>query len=114
MSSAYNCELAHRSTYLLATLPMELRERLPAAWDRGMCMIAPDSLPEECRIASTALRELRIELRRDCDSYFAKTFGAAYASLRRRHNYPTLNRFAKLMLEVEADLERQFEFETRG
>ena len=114
MSSAYNCELAHRSTYILATLPMTLRERLPLAWDEGMFMIAPDGLPDECKIASSGLRELRRELRKDTDSDMARYFGSAFASLRRQHHHPTIMRFAKLMLEVEADLERQPELEKRG
>ena len=114
MSSAYNCERAHRSTYLLATLPMEMRERLPVAWDEGMSMINPNLLPSDCTIAATGLQELRRELNRETDTYFARTFGSARASLRRRHNFPTLKRFAKLMLDIEADLDRHFEMKTEG
>ena len=80
------------------------------AWDEGMSNIPPDDLPNDCKTAKDALQKLRVELSREPDSYMARQFGAAYASLRRRHHHPTIERFAKMMLSISADLERHLEY----
>ena len=114
MSAAYNCELAWRSIHLLATLPGNLRERLPEAWDEGMCNIPPNSLPDECRTAKRGLTFLRQEFSAVREGYYAEKFGCAFASVQRRHHSPTLTKLAETMLDVKADLDRQFEFEKQG
>ncbi len=108
-SFTYVMELSWRTIHILCVDRGELRERLPRAWDEGMSMISPESLPVDCERAKNGLVQIRETLNADLDSYMARTFGAARASVRRKHG-DTLERVAELVLDVRSDLERHEEY----
>ena len=113
MSAAYNCELAFRTVDILATSAGDLRQRLPMAWDEGLSMINPDNLPSDCALAKNELVELRRVFSRENDSYFAREFGMARANIARKHR-TTLEKLAHRMTNVQADLNRHFEYSMKG
>lgn len=113
MTLAYILERSWRSIEILCTNPEHLRNRLPYAWDEGQSQIDADELPPECAKARQGLEILNRELARKTDSYFAREFGAAWASAHRRHS-TTLQRLAEQMLQVHVDLESYEEVKAKG